>query len=86
MHIHKLPFFSVSSTTPYMQGKDNLSQKLYLPTMQYYVQKNTFLVWRRNIRLQSSLILSFMQVARTENSTNGVKFWLTTFYEKTSNF
>ena len=44
MHIHKLPFFSVSSTTPYMQGKDNLSQKLYLPTMQYYVQKNTFLV------------------------------------------
>ena len=75
MHIHKLPFFSVSSTTPYMQGKDNLSQKLYLPTMQCSVQKNTFLVCRRNIRLPSPLI--YFLYATAENPTNGVKFWLT---------
>ena len=76
MYIHNVAFFSVSSTTPYMQGKDNLSQKLYLPTMQCYVQKNTFLVCRRNIRLPSPAIDSFLY-ATAENSTNGVKFWLT---------
>ena len=130
MYIHYLLFFSVSSTTSYMQGKDNLqgrkwrvgrvgncppsfgriegaagrwrggrgaphyylptqfkvatytpdlSQKLYLPTMQCAKKiLSCFVDEILGYNLHWFFPLCY--------SWKLHKFWLTTFYEKTSNF
>ena len=45
--------------------------------MQCYVQKNSFLICRRNIRLRVTISIDSFLYATAENPTNGVKFWLT---------